>query len=133
MTPRSLSARDLRSLTDVQLFHHLDDAIASREGVRNAIPPSRAARLLREWPIRHPIWHALLIAALEAQHGLRGAWLAIRLESEPRLEAWARSSHQRMADLLADIAMAEMLTEMQRRVRKRPGGLPNGRRPSPAG
>lgn len=133
MVPRPLTSRDLRSLTDVQLFHHLDHAIASREHALAATRPSRAARLLREWPFRNPAWHALLIAAAELRHALRGAWLAIRLESEPRLRAWAESSRQAMASLLADIAIAEMLAEMQRRVGLMGEEAGSGRRTSALG
>jgi hypothetical protein len=119
MLPGTVTSRGLKTLTDVQLVHHLNDALVRRERQIGISPPSRAARLLRALPFRHPLVYALVTLAEETREAARGAGLAVTLSSGNRLTLWAEGSRARLYGLDADIAILRMLDEMERRMRRR--------------
>jgi hypothetical protein len=121
MAFRTFGVQDMGRLTDVQLIHKLDAAIAAREADAASPGRSRAERLLRFIPPRAPWLASLVLAAVQVRDGVEGAWLAVRVASTRRLSAWASASEARLAALDADIRIMALLGEMERRV-ARSGG-----------
>jgi hypothetical protein len=118
MLSRPDDARGLKALTDVQLIHRLDKALACRERDIAESRPSRAGLLLRGLPLRHPSVYMLVLLAVQMRDALRGAGLAVALAPAEQLAVWADDSRARMEGLDADIAILRMLDEMERRVRR---------------
>jgi hypothetical protein len=118
--PRThLAVSSLTILTDVQLIHHLNDALRLREAALASAPASRASSLLRRIPLRGPAWYSFVVVGAELVGALEGALLALRLASVARLTAWANRSETRRRSVADDIGILHMLDEMERRVAAR--------------
>jgi hypothetical protein len=110
---------DIRRLTEVQLIHRLNDALAARAASALALPASRAHRLFRALPASAFRLQPLMVLALAARDACAGAWLAATLAASDRVAAWAGASDARMRGLAEDAAIMRLLAEMERRVRMR--------------
>lgn len=116
MSGATFETGDLRQMTDVQLVHRINRAMADRETDMAACGPSRASRLLRWSRIRLWPWYAFVAIGVQTRDALHGGLLAVAMASQDRLSAWAERSQERMRGILADIAILRMLDEMERRV-----------------
>jgi hypothetical protein len=116
MTRPTFDTSDLRRLTDVQLIHRVNDAIAAREIDAGTSIPSRAGLLLRHGLFRGRLGCACIAFAVQTRDLLHGGFLALRMANPARLAAWSQASDARMAAIIADIAILRMLGEMERRV-----------------
>jgi hypothetical protein len=105
----------LSTLTDVQLIHHVNNAVRARDCEDRS---SQACRLLRT-PGLPRLSYPMVLLTLQLNDALQGAWLALRLAAPDRLTAWAERSDRRMRAVIDDIAILGLLAELERRVTAR--------------